>query len=91
MFNTEPPAGARAVPGGECWDKPGRGVRAGWAPTVLWVKGRLRCVVQAWPVLPPLISRFSGGFVVSDLLPAQGSLPSLTLRWLPGDGAERGS
>ena len=24
MFNTEPPAGARAVPGGECRDKPGR-------------------------------------------------------------------
>ena len=24
MFNTEPPAGARAVPGGECRDRPGR-------------------------------------------------------------------
>lgn len=29
----------------------GEGVRAGWTPTVLWVKGRLGCVVRAQPVL----------------------------------------
>lgn len=41
MFNTEPPAGARAVPGGECQGKPWRRGEDGWAPTVQLVKERL--------------------------------------------------
>lgn len=41
MFNTEPPAGARAVPGGECRASLGEGERVVWGPTVQWIKGRL--------------------------------------------------
>ena len=48
MFNTEPPAGARAVPGGECQDRPGRRQEEGLgSPCVMdegeaWVWGWTR-------------------------------------------------
>jgi hypothetical protein len=38
MFNTEPPAGARAVPGGKCQTSLQEGEMMYWAPTVWRVK-----------------------------------------------------
>lgn len=53
MFNTEPPAGARAVPGGECRDKPwrrdgglGSHCVAGQEEALVWVQ----TWVQSHPV-----------------------------------------
>lgn len=55
MFNTEPPAGARTVPGGECQGKRWRRGEGGWAPTVQLVKERLgsglRPELKAHPML----------------------------------------